>query len=159
MLLILSSVHSVSSLQFLVPVPWTTSRSTMDLVLPIFPSDILLMAPTSSGRLSMEELVQLLWWCFGLHSMEDNSRTLHLQIRQLKSNERGRFILFQKLACIINLQSDNRSLSFHSNRSWISRENERRAIISHSNSLLSLARINYSAFSLFVDPCGSQHFH
>lgn len=28
------------------------------------------------------ELVQVLWWYFGLHGMEDDSRTQYLQISQ-----------------------------------------------------------------------------
>lgn len=102
---LLLSLHSVLCLLPSVLVFWITLRRTIDFV----PSNYyffslwhLTMVPTSVERLSMEEWVQLLWWDFGLHSMEDDSKTQHLWISQLYSNKRGRFILFQRLTCIIN---------------------------------------------------------
>lgn len=156
---LLLSLHSVLCLLHSVTVPWIILRSTIDFDLLnyiFFPlASHPWYLPTSLERLSMEEWVQLLWWDFGLHSMEDDSKTQHLRISQLWSNKRGRLILFQRLTCIIKLQLDNRSLSFDSNLSWISTESEGE-IIPHSNSLLSPAKINGPAFRLTVDP---QHFH
>lgn len=156
---LLLSLHSVLCLLHSVTVPWIILRSTIDFDLLnyiFFPlASHPWYLPTSLERLSMEEWVQLLWWDFGLHSMEDDSKTQHLRISQLSSNKRGRLILFQRLTCIIKLQLDNRSLSFDSNLSWISTESEGE-IIPHSNSLLSPAKINGPAFRLTVDP---QHFH
>lgn len=125
---LLLSLHSVLCLLHSVTVPWIILRSTIDFDLLnyiFFPlASHPWYLPTSLERLSMEEWVQLLWWDFGLHSMEDDSKTQHLRISQLSSNKRGRLILFQRLTCIIKLQLDNRSLSFDSNLSWISTESE-----------------------------------
>ena len=158
---LLLSLHSVLCLLHSVTVPWIILRSTIDFDLLnyiFFPlASHPWYLPTSLERLSMEEWVQLLWWDFGLHSMEDDSKTQHLRISQLSSNKRGRLRNSISEAHLYYKASAWQQEPFLWFQFELDQYGEwRREIIPHSNSLLSPAKINGPAFRLTVDP---QHFH